>query len=458
MAEGLAEITPRERSPGLQRGRDLQISAPLAPATQANLDQPPSKPGVAQRAIDANGLVEGLQGLGVPVLGRQQEAAQGQSLRMTRGQDEPLLQRRHRFGRSSKAEFQFRHPHPGRAKTARFSGRFAGRRESLGQFRTGLQSVGARHPFAGRRRGAQRFEPDVGHRRDDFAQRAGQGSRRRKRLQAGFRLLHLPRGQQQGRAPNPLGIRARLPILRVSGQGAQEIPEAIQPEGLAERLLFCGAQPNFIGVNHRRVIQHPLNDPGSVEERRFFRRTTGLNHGLLAAVERLGPLRSRQIDFPIEDRHHCASVFGHCQMKFRPSNRSRSNRSAELNFCWLLAAEEVAGAGFEFELGLSPGVFRRPNFQAGQLIDPGHAQVRPAEGGAAPESSAHPVAFLKTLVLLSGRPLDGSFAGHFDLALDGQQPAGGLGGSRVGRKTHPRQHGDEQGQAGANDRAAPRQK
>ena len=135
-----------------------------------------------------------------------------------------------------------------------------------------------------------------------------------------------------------------------------------------------------------------------VEQRGLGWGAAWFNDSLLAAFEALGALRVGQIDLTIDQRKDCASIFVHGQVKLRASNRAGSDRRAKLNFRRFLPAEEVSRTGFEVGLRFAAGFLRRLDFDAGQLIDAQHAQVRPAESRAASRAGAQPISGVQDLI------------------------------------------------------------
>src|SRR5437867_2098271 len=78
VAVRLAEVTPQEGPVRFQTGGDLQVFPAAFGIGMPDLQEPPSEPGVAQRAIERDGLIKGLMRLVISTLRSQEKTLQRQ--------------------------------------------------------------------------------------------------------------------------------------------------------------------------------------------------------------------------------------------------------------------------------------------------------------------------------------------------------------------------------------------
>ena len=92
------------------------------------------------------------------------------------------------------------------------------------------------------------------YRRYHFAQSRDRRSGRWQRIQIRFHLVHASGGQQERRFEQALRVGLWLSSFGVARQGLKQIPAAVGAEGFGEGLFLLVAQPQLIGIHHRRII------------------------------------------------------------------------------------------------------------------------------------------------------------------------------------------------------------
>ena len=112
----LAKVAAEEGALRLQECGHLQIFASGVEFAAADAAQSPAQPRVAERAVDGDGLIEGIERGGDAILRRKEEAAQGRGLGVARREFQAAIQRRTCGSTATEAEFQFRHASPGESK------------------------------------------------------------------------------------------------------------------------------------------------------------------------------------------------------------------------------------------------------------------------------------------------------------------------------------------------------
>ena len=115
LPEGLFQITAQQRAIRLQRRRHLQVfasgfSLPAADATKAT-----PQPGIAQRTIQGDGLIEKFDRRVNSVLRAEQEPVQRDRLGVSRRKLQPFIQRLQRIGSATEGKLQFGDPLPAKA-------------------------------------------------------------------------------------------------------------------------------------------------------------------------------------------------------------------------------------------------------------------------------------------------------------------------------------------------------
>src|SRR5205823_3921043 len=115
-APGFAQITSEEGALRFKDGGDLDVLTASLDLAAPDSAQAAPQPGIAQRAIDGHGTVEGFDCLADPVLGGQEKAFQGDGFHVARTQLQALRHGCARGGGSSETKFQFRLARPAEAE------------------------------------------------------------------------------------------------------------------------------------------------------------------------------------------------------------------------------------------------------------------------------------------------------------------------------------------------------
>ena len=244
-----------------------------------------------------------------------------------------------------------------------------------------------------------------------------------------FRFIHLPDREQQRRKINALRIRPRSTVSRIQFQRAEYVPASISRQRLTN--------PRHLRrVEHRRIIQTPLNDVHRIDYSGFARRLSWRDHALFAAREIQFPLCIAQRHFAFKDRQRRLSIVGHRQMKFSTANRPRRDRRAELNRAGTFAVKEINRPGLQIQEPILPCA-RRSNLQQREFVHANQAEVGQPQQGPTPAQGAQPVARLQCVVGLRRRPRRTSRGGCFHFVFKAQQHSRSSAGSR--RQPHKQQ-------------------
>ncbi len=280
-------------------------------------------------------------------------------------------------------------------------------------------SIRAGHPIAGQgawRAPAPRLALDGG---DHFFQRVGQVSRAallERLLQQPLRLLNLAHGQKQSGPEDPFGFRRRFPALGVLRQRLDQIPAAVGRQRGGQRLSGLGAQFQFIRVQDGRVIQRPLNDIDSVDERELLRRLILFHHRPFAGPDLDRAVGIAQFHLAVQQRQFRPPIGVNSQVELRSSNGSRGRGRLELRLIGLVTVEKVCRTGFDLNGRALLRLGRRPDGHGRQFIHPHHAQIGQPHGGPAPFAGADLIAHAQSLTGAAGGPIGHPGGRHINRA------------------------------------------
>ena len=115
----LAQITPQHGALRFQRRGHQQVFASVPGIAAADAAKTASQPGVAERGVHGQRLVEPADGLAGAVLRREQKSLQRERLGVARRQRQAFVQRFERGVGAAETEFQFRHAFPGKTEIRR---------------------------------------------------------------------------------------------------------------------------------------------------------------------------------------------------------------------------------------------------------------------------------------------------------------------------------------------------
>ena len=266
------------------------------------------------------------------------------------------------------------------------------------------------------------------------------------------RIAHATDGQEQRREIDAFLIRRGLTTGRIYGQRRGEIAAAIGGEGFAERLLRFSGQGQFTEVQHRRVVEAPLDEVHGLDDGGAPRRLARFVDGLLAALEVEDDVRTAlrigHAHFAVEQAERGGAVVGDFQRELGAANDRRHLRSLHLELIRFVAMEEVEDALEEIEARLALALA----FNADETArsDAHRFQIREAQERLAVPVRANPIAGIEHLVGVGGIPSSRLGPLDFDRALhpENGRCAFRLRGGRAGLADS--QHGQEQQPRGPN--------
>ena len=198
-----------------------------------------------------------------------------------------FFQRCFRLRHPAKAEMQFRHARPGKAKFRIDLGRVLCRFERARKIGLRLQVIRFRDPIA---RGLRRIGIGPRFQRDGRDQRQQSLPSRGSAaggIEQSVRLVHLTDGQQQTRVINFVGIRTGPSPMSVGRQRRQQIALVVS----RDRCVRMAGITQFLQIKHARIIETPLDGIDRLEHRRLPRPAAHIHFCLLAAGDHERALR-----------------------------------------------------------------------------------------------------------------------------------------------------------------------
>ena len=148
-------------------------------------------------------------------------------------------------------------------------------------------------------------------------------------------------------------------------------------------------------------------------------------------------MRVHQLDFAVDQCQRRPPAGGDRHVEFGAANGPTHDRSAQLDFLRLVAAEEVGRARFQIEHWFAAHGTGRLNLILHQFADSQHAQVGKAQQRAAFGAGSQLIANLQSLTRFRRHPVGGALGEYLDMALDGdndcRRSAGLAGGGARSR-------------------------
>lgn len=322
--EALPQVASKHGALRLAGGRHHEGLKPAGIVAHPERHQATAQPSIAESPVRIDGLVEAPQRSLVASPGGEEEAVERDRRCVLRGERQGLPEGFRRLRSSAKTKLHLGETRPGEPELGGPCDGVPRRSPSRLQMAARLLVVGEGHQFRGARGRRPRCWGPFHrlNRVDEALQRT-----RRRRIGLGNqtpRPVDLPHAEEQRGPVGGFGGRKTIPAPRVGIDRHEQVAAPIGAQGVLEGCGLLDRQAELGGVNHRRVIQIPLDQrAGRFQDGGFGGRTPQERRPALPAAQDDLTLRVLQRHLAIEDDEFGIAGVVHLHQEVGPSDGSR---------------------------------------------------------------------------------------------------------------------------------------